>query len=106
VFTVSMSRSLSIFMSVGPRQMVSLSVATLQTRAAVRVQWLKLVGQPEVPYRFQILLTIAVSFAYGDKPVYIYGVSSVGLSNNALANGRHFRIPAPVTIKTLEFLEL
>jgi len=62
-------------------------------------------GATGTAYRFQIPLTKDVSSAYGGEPVYIYGVSSLGLSNNLLANGGAIPNPGVSNNQALDFLE-
>ena len=44
-------------------------------------------------YRFQIPLAADTFSTYEGQPIYIYGISSLGLSSSALANSGNFRVP-------------
>ena len=85
VVTASTSRFLLNAMSVRPRQKVI--SRPLRERCGSNLR-----GSGS-GYGFQIPLTMDVLSAYGGEPLYIDGVSSVGVSNNVLGNVGHFRNP-------------
>ena len=55
-------------------------------------------GTKENAYRFQIPMGGDTSSAYQGQLVYVYGISSLGLSNNLLENSGRYRVPAPVVV--------
>ena len=59
-----------------------------------------------VAYRFSTVLSLALRQQYGGQPLYVYGISPIGLANLPLVNSGLVNMPSGVATSLKEYIYL